>query len=152
MLIAAVVALLNTSFSGQPQLVELTLTAWCDSEPLNHEVKVKLDPGPPGDKPAKEVTIDPGRSSVVAYRLQAKPINVQLTALTPTATSQSGKQCANPSFSENPVVMDKDKEVEIVYKPVANKPPNTPSTPSGPTSGIVGTLYTYILNVRYRSR
>jgi hypothetical protein len=146
MLIAAVVALLNTSFSGQPQLVELTLTAWCDGEALSHDVKVKLDPGPPGDKPAKEVTVpaNGASSQPVAYRLQAKPINVQLTALTSTATSkQSGKQCANPSFSENPAVMDKDKEVEVVYKPVANNPPNTPSTPSGPTSGIVGTLYTY---------
>lgn len=40
---------------------------------------------------------------------------MSLTALTPTAPSESGKSCSNPRFSENPVEMTMNKEVQVTY-------------------------------------
>lgn len=115
MLLGALVGLLSTPYSGQPQpsKFDLTLTAWCDSEPLQEAVKVKLEPGPAGSQHIEvEVPPNGAKSQPVTYRIGTR---VKLTALTTTATSQSGKPCVNPSFSENPVEMNDNKEVQVIY-------------------------------------
>ncbi len=97
----------------EPKPVKLTFTAWCDSEPLKDAVKVKLEPAPTGSGYIEvEVPADGASSQPVLYEIGTK---VELTALTPTATSQSGKSCANPRFSENPVEMTTDKEIRVIY-------------------------------------